>query len=232
MPFDLVALDADDTLWHNETIFVETQAAFRDLLAAYHPPEWIEARLQEAEIRNLAHYGYGIKGFLLSMVETALDLTEDRASGAEIRRILELGHEMLYHPVTLLDGVAEAVEALARTHRLALVTKGDLLDQEAKLARSGLGDAFQAVEVVSEKNPATYARLMARLGVAPDRFLMVGNSLRSDILPVLDAGGSAVYIPYHTTWAHEVVADDALEGRAFARLDRLADLPAWLEGNG
>jgi putative hydrolase of the HAD superfamily len=228
VPFSLIALDADDTLWHNERLFSETQAQFRAMLTAYHSPEWIDERLLATETENLAHYGYGIKGFTLSMIETALELTENRITGEEIGRIVQLGREMLYHPVELLDGVRETVEALAEEYRLVLLTKGDLFDQEAKLARSGLGDLFSAVEVVSEKDVRTYTAVMQRQGVAPERFLMVGNSLRSDVLPVLEAGGTAVYIPYEITWAHEAVDEATLEGRPIVRLETLRELPGWL----
>ncbi len=227
-PFTLIGLDADDTLWHNEPVFHATQAEFRTLLAEFHAPEWIDARLYDAETRNLQHYGYGIKGFTLSMIETAVELTEGRITGAQVQQILDLGRAMLAHPVELLDGVAETVAVLAETHRLVLVTKGDLFDQESKLARSGLGDHFRAVEIVSEKDARTYAALMQRQGVAPEHFLMVGNSLRSDVLPVLEAGAVAVHIPYAITWAHEHVSDEALGGRPVHRLDHLRALPDWL----
>jgi putative hydrolase of the HAD superfamily len=226
--YDVIALDADDTLWHNEPLFQATQARFRELLARYHSPGWVDERLYAAESRNLRRFGYGIKGFVLSMVETAIELTEGRVSGEEVGRILAWGHGMLEAPVELLDGVADTVESLAARHRLVLLTKGDLFDQEAKLARSGLGDHFSAVEIVSEKDARTYAAVMRRQGVAPGRFLMVGNSLRSDVLPVLEAGGSAVHIPYAVTWAHETVPETALAGKAFARLERFDELAAWL----
>ena len=227
--FDVVALDADDTLWHNETLFTASQSQFRDLLARYRDPDWIDRRLYETETRNLRHFGYGVKGFTLSMIETAIELTEGRVSGAEVQRIIDLGREMLSAPVELLDGVAETVEALAESYRLVLVTKGDLFDQESKLARSRVGHHFAAVEIVSEKDARTYAAVMARQRVEPARFVMVGNSLRSDVLPVLEAGGAAVHIPYHVTWAHERVPDDALVGKEFARLASIRELPAWLE---
>jgi putative hydrolase of the HAD superfamily len=226
--FDVVALDADDTLWHNESLFTATQTRFRELLAPYHDIEHIDRRLYETETRNLRHFGYGVKGFTLSMIETAIELTEARIGGAEIRQILDLGREMLSAPVELLDGVAETVETLAESYRLVLVTKGDLFDQESKLARSRVGDRFSAVEIVSEKDARTYAAVMARQRVEPARFVMVGNSLRSDVLPALEAGGAAVYIPYHVTWAHEHVDDAALAGKVFAQLESIRDLPAWL----
>jgi putative hydrolase of the HAD superfamily len=225
--FDLVAFDADDTLWHNETHFQSTQQRFRELLSAYHPADWIDARLYAAEKRNLAHFGYGVKGFVLSMIETTVELTEGRVSGHEVGRIIDWGREMLSAPVEVLPGVREAVAAVAETHRIAVVTKGDLLDQEAKLARSGLGELFSAFEVVSEKDAKTYAAVMRRLGVEPGRFVMVGNSVRSDVLPVLEAGGAAVHVPYPLTWAHEQVPAD---GAAFATLAGLADLSRWLGG--
>lgn len=229
--YEVVALDADDTLWHCEPLFIATQAQFRELLLPYHPAEWIDARLQATEVKNLRHFGYGIKGFTLSMIETAIELTEGRISGAEIREIMAWGEGMLRAPVELLDGVRETVEALAGGYRLMLLTKGDLFDQENKLARSGLGDLFHAVEVAAEKSPATYRAILSRHAVAPERFVMVGNSLKSDVLPALEAGGSAVHIPYASTWAHELVPDEALEGKHFARLDSLRDLPRWLAGD-
>ena len=228
--YEVIALDADDTLWHNEPLFQATQERFRQMLGRYHSAEWIDARLYETETRNLRHFGYGIKGFVLSMVETAIELTEGRATGAEIREILSWGRAMLDAPIELLEGVRETVESLAPRHRLILLTKGDLFDQESKLARSGLGEHFAAVEIVSEKDARTYGAVMARQRVAPERFLMVGNSVRSDVLPVLDAGGAAVHIPYSVTWAHEAVPEDALGDRVFARLERLSELTDWLAG--
>ena len=226
--FDIIALDADDTLWHNETLFQATAREFAALLARYHPPEWIQERLFATEMKNLRHFGYGIKGFTLSMIETSIELTEGRVTGGEIKTILGWSHGMLQAPIALLDGVRETIEALAEEHRLMLLTKGDLFDQESKLARSGLGEHFSAVEIVSEKDVRTYAKVMARHGLAPERFLMVGNSLRSDVLPVLDAGGAAVQIPYVTTWAHEQVAEGAMAGRTFAVLESIRELLPWL----
>jgi len=226
--FELIAFDADDTLWHNETLFQATARDFAALLSRHHPAEWIQQRLFATELKNLGHFGYGIKGFTLSMIETSVELTEGRVTGAEIQTILGWGHAMLQAPIALLDGVRETIAALAREHRLMLLTKGDLFDQESKLARSGLGEHFGAVEIVSEKSARTYATIMARHRLTPERFLMVGNSLRSDVLPVLEAGGAAVHIPYVTTWAHEQVPEDAMAGRTFATLESIRELPGWL----
>lgn len=225
---DVIAFDADDTLWHNERIFQATEAQFAEMLSGHHPPEWVRERLFATETRNLGHFGYGIKGFILSMIETALDLTESRIGGAEVRRIVDWGHEMIGHPVQLLDGVRETVETLSRRYRLMLVTKGDLFDQESKLARSGLGELFHAVEIVSAKNASTYRAIMVRHAIAPDRFVMVGNSLRSDVLPALEAGALAVHIPYEMTWAHEHLDGEMLAGKDFAVLERIGQLPEWI----
>jgi len=226
---DIIALDADDTLWHNEPVFQAVQARFRELLAPYHDGEWIERRLIETEKRNLEHFGYGVKGFTLSMVETAVELTEGRISGSDIQRIVDWGREMLQHPVELLDGAAEAVRELAERHRLMLVTKGDPYDQESKLARSGLGDYFSAVEIVTEKDARCYRMLTAHYGVEPRRFLMAGNSLRSDVLPVLEIGGVGVHIPYPLTCSFELVDEEDLRGRQFVRLESIRELPALLD---
>jgi putative hydrolase of the HAD superfamily len=226
--FDLIAFDADDTLWHNEPIFHATEKQFAEMLGAYHPAPWVSERLFATEMKNLRHFGYGIKGFILSMIETAVELTEGRVTGDEVRRILTWGHEMLMHPVELLDGVRETVESLSSNYRLMLLTKGDLFDQESKLARSGIGEHFQAVEIVSEKNAGTYRAIMKRHGVAPDRFLMVGNSLRSDVLPVLDAGAMAVHVPYELTWMHERIDEDALRDKQFGRIERIVELVEWV----
>lgn len=225
---EVIAFDADDTLWHNEPIFQSTETQFAEMLAAYHPEQWVRERLFATEMKNLAHFGYGVKGFILSMIETALDLTESRIGGAEVRRIVEWGHDMLRHPVELLEGVRETIESLAGAHRLILLTKGDLFDQESKLARSGLGELFDAVEIVSTKDAATYRAVMRRQAVAPERFVMVGNSLRSDVLPALEAGARAVHVPYAMTWAHEHLDAEAVQGRKFAVLERIAELPEWL----
>ncbi|WLT30037.1 HAD family hydrolase [Geothrix sp. PMB-07] len=221
-----LAFDADDTLWHNETHYAETQEAFRALLRQYHDDAWIDERLHATEMRNLSHYGYGIKGFTLSMIETALELTEDRLDGVGIRQVVELGKAMLAKPVEPLPGVAEVLRQLAGTHDLMLITKGDLFDQETKLVKSGLGGHFSKVEIVSEKDEATYAAILERHGLASESFVMVGNSVKSDILPVLALGGRAVHIPYHLTWAHEVVASP--EGAPFPVLGSIQELPNLL----
>lgn len=227
-PFDFIALDADDTLWHNEHLFVSTHERFCDLLSGYHNRDWIDERLNATEARNVHQYGYGIKGFVLSMIETAIELTEGRVTGAEIRQILDMGQEMFQAPVELLDGVEETVRTLSGEYPLMLLTKGDLFSQETKLARSRLGEHFSAIEIVSEKDPRTYRAVMARHNIAPGRFLMVGNSLRSDVLPVLEVGGMAVYIPYHTTWILERVSEELLAGKDFVQLEHIGQLPAWL----
>lgn len=225
---DVIAFDADDTLWHNERMFQATELQFAELLAGYHPPEWVRERLFATEMKNLGHFGYGIKGFILSMIETALDLTESRIGGAEVKRIVDWGHEMLLHPVQLLDGVRETIEALNGRYRLMLLTKGDLFDQESKLARSGLGEFFDAVEIVSAKNASTYRTILTRHAIAPERFVMVGNSLRSDVLPALECGALAVHIPYEMTWAHERLDEETLAGKEFGVIESICLLPDWL----
>ncbi len=221
-----LAFDADDTLWHNEGHYAETQESFRALLRPFHDDAWIDARLHDTEMRNLQHYGYGIKGFTLSMIETALELTEDRLDGAGIRRVVELGKAMLDKPVAPLPGVTEVVQELAGEFDLMVITKGDLFDQETKLVKSGLGLHFSKVEIVSEKDESTYAAILERQGIPASRFTMVGNSVKSDILPVLALGGRAIHIPYHLTWTHEVV-DSPVEA-SFPVLKSIRDLPALL----
>jgi putative hydrolase of the HAD superfamily len=226
MSITTVGLDADDTLWHNETIFRLTQARFLDLLTDHDNSE-IEARLAAIERRNLRLYGYGVKGFTLSMIETAMEMCGGEPPPGAIREILAAGREMLAHPVETLPGVDEALALLSERYRLVLITKGDLLDQERKLAASGLGELFAAVEIVSEKDRATYERVFARHGTGPGEAVMAGNSMKSDVLPALEAGAFAVHIPYAVTWAHELA--DAPEGHPrFGALERIEDLPDWI----
>ncbi len=227
--FDLIAFDADDTLWHSESLYAGMQERFAQLLACYHPPAYVAQKLHQTEMRNLQYYGYGLKGFTLSLIETAIELTQGRISGAEILQVIDLAKAALTAEVQLLDHAQDTLAQLADQYPLMLITKGDLFDQEAKLARSGLESYFQHVEIVSEKTRRTYAALLARRQLVPARFLMVGNSLRSDILPVVELGGRAVHIPYHITWAHEsVVLADADRERYF-ELQHLGLLPALLE---
>ena len=198
--FDVIAFDADDTLWHNETLYNMTQDRFKELLAPYHDGEIVDRELYETEMRNLARYGYGIKAFTLSMIETAIELTDGQVGGGEIRQIIEFAHQMLKAPVRLMDGIEEVLTALAADYRLMVITKGDLFDQETKLARSGLADRFDLVEVVSNKRPETYAGILAKHGIAAERFLMVGNSMPSDILPVLAIGGQGLPVKNTPNW--------------------------------
>ena len=228
MTITTVGLDADDTLWHNETLFRLTQDRFKALMADAADPQTLEARLAEVERRNLTLYGYGVKGFTLSMIETAMELTGGEAPAHVVREILAAGREMLAHPVEALPGVDEALAALSERYRLVLITKGDLLHQEQKLAASGLGDLFAAVEIVSEKDASTYERVFARHGTGPAEAVMCGNSLRSDVLPALEAGAWAAHVPYPLTWAHEMA--ETPEGHPrFAELASIRELPAWID---
>jgi len=226
---EIVGLDADDTLWHNEPLFTSRREQFCALLTRYEPQGVAEHQLYEVEMRNLRHFGYGVKGFVLSMIETAIEITGGRLENQDVRQIIEWGRDMLAGPIRLLDGVGEALEALAQEYSIVLVTKGDLLDQETKLARSGLGGLFKGIEIVSDKNAQVYRRVMSRYGVAPERFVMVGNSLRSDILPVVEAGGHAVYVPYEMCWIHERVPDEALAGATFHEIAHIRELPPLLK---
>ncbi|OHT19506.1 HAD family hydrolase [Edaphosphingomonas haloaromaticamans] len=227
MAITLVGLDADDTLWHNETIFRLTHQRFNALLADFADAETVEARLAEVERRNLALYGYGAKGFTLSMLETALEISGNAAPTAVIAEIVAAGREMMAHPVDPLPGVREALETLVADHRLVLITKGDLFHQEQKLAASGLGGLFHGVEIVSEKTADHYARAFARHGGRAEDALMAGNSVKSDVLPALAAGAHAALIPYPLVWAHEA-ADAPTDHPRYRELAALGDLPAWL----
>jgi putative hydrolase of the HAD superfamily len=226
--FDVIAFDADDTLWHNETLYAQAQEQFRRLLAPFADAEQVMQTLYETEMRNLDAYGYGIKGFTLSMIETAIAVTNGRIAAREIETIIGFAREMIAADVRLLEGAAEALAALAPAYDLMLITKGDLLDQERKLARSGLRDYFKQVEIVSQKSSASYQALLQKHAIDPRRFLMVGNSLRSDILPVMAIGGQAVYVPHDLTWAHETVEPQPHEN-SYHELAHLGQLPPLLE---
>lgn len=227
--FDIIAFDADDTLWHNEPLYRDMQQRVIEIMAHHQDAEWIRQRMDETEIRNLEHYGYGAKGFTLSLIETAIDLTAGQVTGKEIGQIIGLVKQMLRAPIELLDGVRETIAQLAASHALMLITKGDLFDQESKLARSGLGDHFSRIEIVPAKTTPVYAAIAAKHALNPARFLMVGNSLKSDILPVLALGGHAIYVPYVTTWEHERVSEAELAGKQFHELSDIAQLPALLD---
>jgi putative hydrolase of the HAD superfamily len=226
---EVIAFDADDTLWHTERLYAEAQDSFKQLMAQYHPPEWIERRLYETEMRNLQHFGYGIKAFALSMIETAVELTEGRVTGRDIRAVLDRVKMMLAADVQLLPHAVMTVQALAATHRLMLITKGDLFEQEGKISRSGLAPYFERVEVVSDKTRATYQGLLAKYSLRPAQFMMVGNSLRSDVWPVLELGASAVYVPYPVTWAHETAAAPPAGHAGFYQIEHLGELAELLK---
>lgn len=228
-PLTTIGFDADDTLWHNETFFQITQSRFTALLADYADPDHLDGRLLAAERRNIGHYGFGVKGFVLSMIETAIEVTDGRVSSTVISELLTAGREMLRHPVDLLPHAAEAVTTLAKTYRVILVTKGDLLHQENKLAQSGLGDLFHGVEIVSDKTASAYSTIFNRHGHGAARGMMVGNSMKSDVLPMLAAGGFGVYVPHGVTWALEA-ADTPERHHRFHSLVDLSTLPDLVAG--
>ena len=225
----LVGFDADDTLWRSQDYFDDAQAQFERIVGAYVDLDDAGARLYAVEKRNIALFGYGVKGMVLSMIESAVEITESRIAAADLHRIVELGKALLRHPVELLPGVREAVQRIAADWPVVLITKGDLFHQEAKVRDSGLSDLFRRIEIVSEKDARTYARLFAEFGVAPSQFAMVGNSLRSDIAPVLELGGWGVHVPYHTTWAHEADAQLRHGGERMRSIGGLAQLPAAMQ---
>ncbi|MBI5256179.1 MAG: HAD family hydrolase [Burkholderiales bacterium] len=224
----LIALDADDTLWHNESLFRMTHQRFNELLAPWAEAAQVEQHLAAVERRNLGTYGYGAKGFTLSMMETAIELSGAAAPATVLAEIMAAGRELMTHPIEPLPGVRSALEALAERAPLLLVTKGDLFHQESKLAASGLGDLFSGVEIVSEKTADTYRRAFRRHGAAPEAAVMAGNSVRSDILPALEAGSHAALIPYPLVWAHEA-AEAPLGHPRFVQLGTLAELVPWLD---
>jgi putative hydrolase of the HAD superfamily len=229
MPVRVVGFDGDDTLWHSETRFSVTQAEFRELLKRHVPDADANTRLSEMEMKNLSIYGYGVKSFTLSMLETAIELTQGRIPATDLQVILGWGKRMLTEPTQLIDGVEETLRALSGRCDLLLITKGDLFDQESKLARSGLGDLFGGVEILSEKNVDTYRGVFQRRGINPEEFVMVGNSLRSDVVPVVALGGRAVHIPYEVTWHHEHVPDEKLPVKGWRRIASIRELPAVLD---
>jgi putative hydrolase of the HAD superfamily len=225
---DVIGFDADDTLWHNETLYTLTQERFAALLSPYQDSESVQRKLFETEMRNLRIFGYGVKGFTLSMIETAIELTEGQICGPDIQFIIDYGKEMLASPVRPLEQVQAVLAELSASYRLMLITKGDLFDQETKLARSGLAGYFELVEIVSEKTEKTYKDLLANHRINAEGFLMVGNSLRSDILPIIAIGGHAVHIPYHTTWQHENVEEVEAAGAEYHQLNHVGDLPGLI----
>ncbi len=226
---ELVGFDADDTLWHSECYFQEAHAGFERIVGAYIDlaDAGVHERLLATERENIKLFGYGAKGMTLSMIETAIALSNERIAAAELHRIIGLGKAILQHPVELLPGVREAVQAVAATHRVVLITKGDLFHQERKVTASGLADLFQRIEIVSEKDEASYARLFAEFDIAPDAFAMVGNSQKSDIAPVLALGGWGIHVPYPLVWALEHAEIDSAHPR-YAQVDNAGDVPSVL----
>ncbi len=229
LAFDVIAFDADDTLWHSESLYAAAQEEYRRLLAPYAEAETIDRILHETEMRNLSIYGYGIKGFALSLIEAALKLSRQRISGGEIQHVLDLAKQMLSADVELLEGVADVVARLAETYPLMLITKGDLVHQEAKIEQSGLKPYFRSIEIVADKTPQSSAALLKHHHIDPARFLMIGNSLRSDVLPVLAIGGQAVHVPYTITWAHEHVDVPADQQGRYHELEHIGLLPALVD---
>ncbi|MEM1257956.1 MAG: HAD family hydrolase [Bacteroidota bacterium] len=224
----VVGFDADDTLWVNETYFRETETLFAQLLEGYETKNKIDQELFKMEMQNLELYGYGIKGFMLSMIESALDLSNNTVSQQTISKILYFGKNMIKRPVELLDGVEEVLQTLSGKYRLIVLTKGDLLDQERKLEKSGLSKYFHHVEVLSDKKEENYKNLLEHLEIPVDSFLMVGNSLKSDVIPILNIGGKAVHVPFHTTWVHELVSEEEEQVNNHLKLNSIRDILKYL----
>lgn len=227
-PIEVIAFDADDTLWHNEILYSQAKDKFSQLFSDYHDPEWIGKKLDETEMRNIYSYGYGIKSFTLSMIETAIEITEGQVAGREVQEIISLAKEMLQAGVQLLEQAEETLAELSSTHVLMLITKGDTFEQERKIKRSGLASYFRHSEIVSEKTMQVYQELLEKYDLDPQRFLMVGNSMRSDIIPVIGIGGQAVFISHPLTWVHETMIDRSIEVSEYFELEHLGQLPDFV----
>ena len=223
----VIGFDADDTLWVNETYFRETEERFAELLETYETKNKVDQELFKIEMKNLGLYGYGVKGFVLSMIECALDLSNNKIPQETIQEILDLGVKMISHPVELLDGVEEVLDQLQDKYRLIVLTKGDLLDQERKLEKSGISKYFHHVEVLSDKKESNYSNLLEHLEINVEEFLMIGNSLKSDVLPIVNIGAKAIHVPFHTTWAHELVQEDEMVNNHL-KLNSLKDVLKYL----
>ncbi|WP_179335117.1 HAD family hydrolase [Winogradskyella costae] len=220
----VIGFDADDTLWVNETYFRQAEEEVGRLLSHYETPNKIDQELFRMEIENLPTYGYGVKGFILSMIELAVELSNGAVSNAIISKILVIGKEMINKPIELLDGVEEVLKILSKDYKLIVATKGDLLDQERKLEKSGLLKYFHHIEVLSEKHETNYIQLLKRLDIEPESFLMVGNSLKSDILPLVKIGSKAIHVPFHTTWQHETVSKEESNGSEYKTAHNLTEI--------
>ena len=220
----IIGFDADDTLWVNETYYRDAELEFAELLAKYETANKIDQELFKTEMKNLDLYGYGIKSFVLSMVESAIDISNGDISISAIEGILKIGKNMIEKPIELLDGVEEVLTNLSKKYRLILATKGDLLDQERKLERSGLIDYFHHIEVLSEKKEDNYLKLLNHLDISPSQFLMIGNSLKSDVLPIVNINAQAIHVPFHTTWAHEQVTEEETNGKQYITLKSLREI--------
>ncbi len=227
----VIGFDADDTLWVNETYFREAEEEAGQLLSHYETPNKIDQELFRMEIKNLPTYGYGVKGFVLSMIELALELSNGTVSNAIIGKMLQIGKDMINKPVELLDGVEEVLSTLSKDYRLIVATKGDLLDQERKLEKSGLLQYFHHIEVLSEKQEANYKKLLKHLDIKPSEFLMVGNSLKSDILPLVNIGAKAIHVPFHTTWQHERVTKKDTNGAEYRTVKNLNEILNYFKTN-
>ncbi|WP_422359825.1 HAD family hydrolase [Reichenbachiella sp.] len=228
MSHKIIAFDADDTLWHNESYFRETEKKFYALLEGYMPEHSLAKELFRVEMQNLELYGYGIKAFTLSMIESAMQISDQTIKVEDIEKIIGYGKELLQMPVELIDDVESVLQTLSSKYKLVLATKGDLLDQHRKLTKSGLGKYFHHIEIMSEKKDLDYEKLLKRLEIEPQQFVMIGNSLKSDVLPVLELGGTAFHIPYHVTWAHEHV-DRKIEHENFHSVEKLSDLLPYFQ---
>ncbi len=220
----VIGFDADDTLWVNETYYREAELGFAKIMAAYETANKVDQELFKKEMENLEMYGYGIKSFILSMVESALEMSNNSISNKAIQDILNIGKSMINKPVELLDGVEEVLKALSSKYRLIMATKGDLLDQERKLKNSGLNKYFHHIEVLSDKKEANYSQLLNHLDINPSEFLMVGNSLKSDVLPLVNIKANAIHVPYHTTWIHEQVNEKETNGKIYKTVKGLRDI--------
>ncbi|WP_431108637.1 HAD family hydrolase [Winogradskyella poriferorum] len=225
----VIGFDADDTLWVNETYFREAEDEVGHLLSHYETPNKIDQELFRMEMKNLPTYGYGVKGFVLSMIELAIELSNDRVSNEIVGKILDIGKNMINKPIELLDGVEDVLKTLSKDYRLILATKGDLLDQERKLEKSGLLDYFHHIEVLSEKQEANYEKLLKHLDIKPSEFLMIGNSLKSDILPLVNIGAKAIHVPFHTTWQHEKVSKKETNGLEYKTVDNLKEILSFIK---